>query len=215
MFKLGNLIPHSPYKDSTRFNVYEHLEEINPELPTLIIGWENVKRYYDMDRINPLNRKFDGDIHWTLDMTEDRKFYEPDKYYFLQHCYNELIKNVEYVAVDPFQFSLSSIKRIYRKLNNSSSTIGYIYKDSLYLYHDNVIFGFDIELYNRMGMRRSLSRRIKSLSKEILNENNRGLIEYYEEDLSYMNNEIKYIPYLYFKDHYEEYAREGEVGPFS
>lgn len=208
MLKLGNLIPYSPYNDYTHFNVYDSLEEVNPELPTLIVGWENVKRFYDVDRIDPLERYFDEDIFWTFAEEEERKYHELDKVHFLEHCYGKLIEGVEYVAVDPIQRRFGSLKRIYHKISSSSFVTTYKYFNTVYILADNVIFGFDIDLFDRLGLKYSLSKRVKEVTNELLDEGTLGLRSEYERHLRYLGGEIKFIPYLYQKNEYgeEEYA---------
>lgn len=210
MLKLGNLIPYSPYNDYTHFNVYDSLEEVNPELPTLIVGWENVKRFYDVDRIDPLERYFDEDIFWTFAEEEERKYHELDKVHFLEHCYGKFIEDVQYVAVDPIQRNLSSLKKIHRKLSSSKSVITYKHQNTVYMLTDNIIFGFDIDLYDRLGLKHGLSKRVKDVTDTFLDETSLNLISEYEPHLRYLNNEIKFIPYLYQKNRHgeEEYAGE-------
>lgn len=69
---IGNIITNSSIETSKFFNVVSDLKNIDISIPTLIIGWDNVKKLYPEQNI--LNNKINENISWTFSKREkDRK----------------------------------------------------------------------------------------------------------------------------------------------
>ncbi len=197
---VANIVTKNSLNIDKYFNVVESLDEIIQGLPTLIIGWDIVKT------INPevdfIDKKLSEDIFWTFKKTERRDIFEGDLYNFIEYSYSLLIKNVGYKFIDLISLSELELKNTFKILKKSTKLIGYKYNNMLYLYTDNTIYGFDLKLLKYLDLDVDKTfEKIKSYCLVFLDHND-ILIEY-KDIIEILNNEVKYIPYLYSIEHYE------------
>lgn len=196
---VANIVTKNNLNVDKYFNVVESLDEIIQGLPTLVIGWDIVKTTNpDTDFID---KKISENIFWTFKKTERRDIFEEDLYNFINYSYNLLVKNIKYQFIDLILLTESQLKNIFKILKKSTKLIGYKYNNMLYLYSDNIIYGFDLNLLDYLDYNRQTTfDKIKSYCLVFL-EHNDILIEY-KDIIEMLNNEVKYIPYLYFIEHY-------------
>jgi hypothetical protein len=197
---VANIVTKNNLNVDKYFNVVESLGEIIQELPTLIIGWDIVKE------INPkadfIDKKISEDIFWTFKKTERRDIFEEDLYNFINYSYNLLVNNIKYEFIDLILLTEPKLKTIFKILKKSTKLIGYKYNNMLYLYSNNIIYGFDLKLVSYLGYNQETTfEKIKSYCLVFL-EHNDILIEY-KDIIEMLNNEVKYIPYLYSIEHHE------------
>jgi hypothetical protein len=197
---VANIVTKNSLNIDKYFNVVESLDEIIQGLPTLIIGWDIVKT------INPevdfIDKKLSEDIFWTFKKTERRDIFEGDLYNFIEYSYSLLIKSVGYKFIDLISLSELELKNTFKILKKSTKLIGYKYNNMLYLYTDNTIYGFDLKLLKYLDLDVDKTfEKIKSYCLVFLDHND-ILIEY-KDIIEILNNEVKYIPYLYSIEHYE------------
>ena len=197
---IANIITDNKINDlPSEFNQVSKLEDIiDNTLPTLIISWYKVKELYP--EIDILERKINDNLFWTFKKSENRNSYENDLFDFIDYSYKQLVKEIEYVFIDPINYSLTKIKKILSKLYNSKNIVGYKNNDMVYLYIDKLIFGIDLRLLRYMGF--NMDKIIEKITKfsNVFLQNNEILIEY-KSYIEKLNNEIKYIPYLYSLKH--------------
>jgi hypothetical protein len=65
--KLANIVTTTSISVSKDFNVVKSLDETIQGLPTLIIGWDHVKKNYDNYDIS--NRVLAPSLYWTFKKT--------------------------------------------------------------------------------------------------------------------------------------------------
>lgn len=198
MLKLGNIIPYCPYDERDLFNVYELMEEVNTELPTLIIGWETVKGFYDVDKLDPLDRKIDDNIFWTFDKKEYREYFSNDIYDFKVHAKNKLFDGLYYVNADPIQHG-EAYNKIISKIHSFDNIVSFMTDNVVYLYSDKFVIGFDLELYDWLNERENILSKIESLSDVFLTDKE-ALLTRYSKYMVDMDKEMKYVPYLFNKE---------------
>jgi hypothetical protein len=191
--KIGNIVTQTSLNISNDFNVVKSIDDIIPGLPTLIIGWDNIKKKYpDYDIID---RKLGENLYWTFKKTEKRDFHEEDIYNFKLKVYNDLVNDVNYVFVDPIMQKKKIIKKIIKKISGGE-LVTYMHDDMLYVYIDNIIFGIDLLLTDFLSLNRDkIIFKIKQKSKHFLDKNN--IFIEYKYILENLDNQVKYIPYLY------------------
>jgi hypothetical protein len=195
---VANIVTKTNLNVDKYFNIVQSIDEIIDDLPTLVIGWDIVKT------INPnadfIDKKLSKDIFWTFKKTERRDIFEEDLYYFIKHSYNLLIKNIEYIFIDLILFSDSELKATFKKIKKSPKVIGYKYNNMLYLYTDKTIYGFDLKLVKYLDLDSDKTiEKIKPYCSVFLTDTN-ILIEY-KDIIEMLNNEVKYIPYIYSISH--------------
>lgn len=195
---VGNIVAHSKINIDKYFNVVESIDNIIPNLPTLIVGWDIVK--IDNPDVDFINRKLSDDIFWTFKKTERRDMFENDLYDFIHHCYNLLVKNVNYKFIDLIQLSESELKVTFKNIKKSVNVVGYIHEQMLYIYTENTVYGLDLNLVNYLeyNLLETLNK-IKSYCSVFL-DNDEILIEY-KDIIDMLNNEVKYVPFLYSIEH--------------
>jgi hypothetical protein len=195
---VANIVTNTNINIDKYFNVVETLDEIVQGLPTLIIGWDIVKT------INPnadfVDKKISEEIFWTFKKTERRDIFEEDLYNFINYSYTKLIKNINYTFIDLISYSESELKNTFKLIKNMNDVVGYKYKNMLYIYTKNTIYGVDIKLIEYVGydVNEILSKIISYF--DVFLENEQILIEY-KDIIDVLNNEVKYIPYLYSIEH--------------
>lgn len=191
---IGNIVTTSIIKPHDKFNVVDSLDKIIESLPTLIIGWDLVKQ------INPnadyLDRRLSDNIKWTFTLTEKRNLYEEDLYYFIEECHNNLISKVTYKYIDFILTNDDDLADIFKNIKNSKKNIAFKYDNMVYIYSSNNLFGIDLNIIDFVGRNSDkLIDYLKTFINVFLVDSN-ILIEY-KGYMDALNNQVKYIPYLY------------------
>lgn len=191
---IANIVSVANVNVSCDFNVVKSLDLTVQGLPTLIVGWDYIKKQYpDYDIIN---RKLSDDLYWTFKKTERRELHEEDIYNFVERVYKHLIKDIKYTFIDPILFDRKTIKKLIKKVNEKKDIISYQHDRMIYLYFDNFIFGIDLDTIDFIGLNvEKFLLKIKNKSKVFL-EKNTIFIEY-KNRIENLDNQVKYIPYLY------------------
>jgi hypothetical protein len=195
---VANIVTKNNLNIDKYFNVVESIDDIIKELPTLVIGWDIVKT------INPnadfIDKKLSKNIFWTFKKTERRDIFEEDLYDFIYYSYNLLVNNIEYKFVDTIQMTDNELKHVFKTIKEYKKSIAYKYGEMLYVYTQNNIYGIDLNLLKYMGLDYNKTiNKIKSDSLVFL-DNEEILIEY-KDIIDMLNNEVKYVPYLYSIEH--------------
>jgi hypothetical protein len=190
---IANIVSDNNLNVSCDFNVVKSLDNIIQGLPTLIIGWEYIKKNYpDYDIID---RKLSENLYWTFKKTEKRDFYEEDLYKFVQNTYQNLISDVEYIFVDPILLKRKSLVKILKKIYNSN-IISYLHDNMIYIYLDKYIFGIDLNLLDFIDIdRQKILNKINKISTTFLHK--KDIFIEYKEKVQNLDNQVKYIPYLH------------------
>lgn len=191
---IGNIVTKSIIKSPDKFNVVDSLDKIIESLPTLIIGWEIVKE------INPeadfCDRRLSDNIKWTFTLTEKRNLYEEDLYYFIEECHNNLISKVTYKYIDFILTNDDDLADIFKNIKNSEKNIAFKSDNMVYIYSLNNLFGIDLNIIDFVGRN---SDKLIDYLKTFINVflvDSKILIEY-KGYMEMLNNQVKYIPYLY------------------
>lgn len=195
---VGNIVTHSNINVDKYFKVVNSLDDIIDGLPTLIVGWDIVKT------INPnadfIDKKLSENIFWTFKKSERRDIFEDDFYNFTEYCYGLLIKDIEYNFIDLIQLNETELKNIFRFIKKCENVVGYLYNKMLYIFVEKTIYGIDLTLLKYMDYNTDdVLCKIKSYCSVFL-DNKEILIEY-KDVIDMLNNEVKYIPFLYSIEH--------------
>jgi hypothetical protein len=195
MLYLGNIITKNKIETSSFINITENINNINYNIPTLIIGWELVKKMFPEQNI--LESKITENITWTFSKREKRYKYEKDIEEFNKKIIQHLNNQINYRF---FNYILSSKT----KQNNFIEFINkggcYIYYNSRFIYIYNVenkiTIGISINdlFYNNIDTNQFIKK---------LNQNNNNLIF---DNFNFINknsfflikDNIKIIPYLIY-----------------
>jgi len=195
---VGNIVTHSNINVDKYFKVLNSLDDVIEDLPTLIVGWDIVKT------INPnadfIDKKLSEHIFWTFKKSERRDIFEDDFYNFTEYCYGLLIKDIEYKFIDLIQLNETELKNTFRFIKKHENVVGYLYNKMLYIFVEKTIYGLDLTLLKYMDYNTDdVLCKIKSYCSVFL-DNKEILIEY-KDVIDMLNNEVKYIPFLYSIEH--------------
>lgn len=194
--KIANIVSETKItlEKENLFNFVSSMDEIDENLPTLIVGWKFMKQFYPEQDI--LEKKIDEKVSWTYSRTEKRSDFEVDVEKFITFAHKDLVSNVFYVFIDPIQYKLGKIKKILRKIKSSEKIISYHHGNMVYICVDNIVFGVDLLLLEFLEISTpKFLRKIESDSHVFLTEEE-ILIEY-KDYVQRLGDQFKYIPYLY------------------
>jgi len=202
--EIANIVSSKKINVGPEFNVVENVDEIVfKDLPTLIIGFDEICDLYGEENVNVLKRNVSKSIFWTFNRNVKRQLYDTDLESFIRHSYKKATSKLNYVDLDLIQFSSGKILKIIRKLLTLNNVISYESKNSvIYIYSNNIIFGIDLNLVEYIGFDvDKVRKKVKDKSIVFL-EGEEILIEY-QNHLERLDNDIKLIPFLYSINPYE------------
>lgn len=151
------------------------LTEIDNDVPTLIVGLQNAKD--NIVEFNILVKTYeDNKIWWTFSRNERRIDYVNDLKAFYECCIHNIIDKLEYKFINTNELSISDIKTLIKKLNNSSKKIYYNDNNKFVFVYDiedtKKIYGISLNTCAFFGVSREKIKRLFASSKnchEILN----------------------------------------------
>jgi hypothetical protein len=192
--KIANIVSLANINVSEDFNVVQSLDDIIQGLPTLIIGWDYVKKHYP--DYNIITRELGPNLWWTFKKHEKRDLHEEDIYNFTERTYKNLITDVSYVFVDPIIMSGKKIRKIVKKICSLSSVIAYEHQSMIYLYGEKLIFGIDLSLLSFMNLNVDKLKE-KIIKKSSIFLKDESIFIEYKKRVENLDNQVKFIPYLY------------------
>lgn len=178
---------------------------VGNDLPTLIIGWIEVKENFKSASI--LNKTiFTGDggkggLYWTFSPKEKRGVFEENLKNFKKKCYEDLVKHVNMYNIDPLLFNIKTTEELISKILKLKGGFGYLYEDRIvYVYKDGKILMFDLELMSFINF--NIGSIINSF-KQNLNVFSDNLEKDFNEELKHLD--IRYTPYLKYVECNKKY----------
>jgi len=196
--KIGNIISEENVTVNKHFNIYKNYDEVDNNLPTLIIGLDNIKKSGKDFKFS--NRRINKTLFWTFLKSERRTLFEEDLFYFVEHCYKQIINQNEYIFIDLILNTKEFLKQFFNDIkDNSETNISFVTDSMIYILSNYKIYGINLNQIDFIGRDRSVFiTNIKSWSKVFLTHND--IFIKYKNKLSMFNDEIKYIPLLYLID---------------
>jgi hypothetical protein len=192
--KIANIVTDSKISVSEEFNVVDSLGKTIQGIPTLIVGFDIVNQNFP--EFDILSISLGDNMFWTFKRTEKRDKFEEDLKWFIKFVYNELIKDIPYIFLDPIQDTIKKTCKIVRKILSLKDPVSYVNGDMVYIYGENLIFGVDLNLINYLGLDKDkIKNKIKDKSLVFLDDDN-ILIEY-KQTVVALGNRVRYIPYLF------------------
>jgi hypothetical protein len=188
-------------------NIIKLFDDIRDDLPILVIGYDNAKKYADLKgyRFNILDKKFSDNEFWTFSKTERRNDYENDIRLFNEFIIKRILKRLKYYYVNVFKLRYGKIKNLYSIIFSESKKYLYIGNEMLYcLYKDNNILGISLKILKYCGINVE-----KALHKLYLNKNSIILTDKSPIGKDLADEEKFSVPYLaYLEDLEKEKIRE-------
>lgn len=200
---LGNIISETPIKINNLFNIVNNIDDIENGIPSLIIGWDFVKRSIKNKKVNILNKNIDNNTAWTFNKKEKRHEYEKDLSNFVKNCISKAELRIKYNFVNILTIKYSTVKKIIELLNSHEISYIYISKNSfIYVYIGDSIYGFDFNAIDFLRINR------KKIYKLLYSNKNKIFFndDFIDEEIKYdVRERQKMIPYLYAIKYKNEY----------
>lgn len=198
MNKIGNIVCSMQTKVSEVFNKVKNCEEIDNNLPTLVIGIDNAKNCIKDFCI--LTKIYDeGKFRWTFKKTERRIDYENDINIFTNYCYQYIIKSIKYTYVNLIIYDLKRVKKFIKYIQNNNKKYCYksLNEQFLYIFDKkyNIVYGLSLSLCEYMNIDSD-----KILKKIFDNKKNIKItnFSFFNDNIKYIiNNNQHYIPVFY------------------
>lgn len=193
--RIANIVCEREIKIDNKFNLIDSISKSIPNLPTLIVGLDNAKKFGC--KLSYLDRKFNYNTFWTFNRMEKRDLFEEDLFYFIEFSYNELLKDIKFNFIDLILSDSDEINQVFNKIKISNNVITFSYENMVYTYINHMIYGFDLRQVDYIGKSKTIFiNKIKDMSSVFL-QDEKILIEY-KKELYMFNDEIKYVPLIYF-----------------
>ncbi len=191
---VGNIVTDTPIKDGD-FRVCLSMDVIDETLPTLIVGWKNVRGIYGND-VSILHKKINERTYWTFNRRERKIDFEKDLESFKEFCINSFGENIPYVYLDLLYGKKRINYRIIKKLLSLKNVTTYIDNNGMvYIYSDKIIFGVDLNVLEFFeGKKEKVINKLKNVKNnvfvdnEIFNSNGSLIIK--------VKNKKRLIPYI-------------------
>jgi hypothetical protein len=101
--------------------------------PTLIVGWDYVKRQYPEQNI--LDKKINNNVFWTFSKEEDEKKFLRDTKAFAENSLIDWLPK-DFVGYDPF-FDGDLKDFLVKNMDNTQNTFLYIKSGAMYIFNNN------------------------------------------------------------------------------
>ena len=180
---IGNILVNNlNYKVDKCFQKVKSLEEINNDLPLLIIGLDNAKSL--ISDFNILKREYDDNkIWWTLSKTEKRVDYDKNISDFYDFCIRNITNMIKYTNINIFELNFGKIRRCLKYVLNQNIPKKYYVDNNKFIFvydmkdSDNVknIYGFSLNTVSFFGKNKQ-----KILSFFEKNPKNTKISNFYE-----------------------------------
>lgn len=140
---LANIISKSKIEVSSFFKVSDNILDVDLTIPTLIIGWSEVKILYPDQDI--LNKQINEKIRWTFSKREKRYQYEEDITNFINEIAENLDKTVNYRFFNYILATQSRRDNFFSYVTSGRCSIYYNDK-FMYIYNanDNITLGISL-----------------------------------------------------------------------
>ena len=130
MGKLANIYTTSKY-DNDLYNVVDDSTKFISGLPTLIIGWQNVKKLYP--EANILDWKINDDVYWTFGKRERRCEYDERLSKFEELAINRLKETICYKFINLLSSDNDTKIALLNEMGNNEPKVALKYGDMLYI----------------------------------------------------------------------------------
>jgi len=205
LIKICKIIPYTAEDEDYISINYKNfaLEVYRPEIlkesfiiPTLIIGWDNVKKHYPEQSI--LNSKITDKLYWTYSLSENESKSKSDIESFLNFSIKKFFNKslITYDAIIDGELKEFILKNINPKIRSFI----YFHKDACYIYNDKNTYAISILSLNFIGKdyKKILTSLINKIECTILSYYNVSRYVYMDELRDVMTTEnIFWSKYTY------------------
>lgn len=191
---IGNIITDKKVNFDSLINKCKSYNDIDTSVPTLIIGWNNVKSIFP--NVSILDKEINSNVFWTFGRTERRVDYERDINSFYLYCIKNISSHIKYKFFNVTTTTYSKCKRLINFISNNILKTIYIHDDSsIFILFENNVIGISLNDIDYLNIK-------KEKVLNIINKNSNNRVIENDNFLSIRmrriigDNKI-IIPYLY------------------
>jgi hypothetical protein len=190
---IGNIITKNKIEISSYFKVSTDIESVDTSIPTLIIGWGEVKRLFPDQNI--LISEITETISWTFSKREKRYKYENDLSDFVQKNITRINDIINYKFFNYIISTQEKRERFIEYVNKGNNSI-YYNSRFVYIYNpeDSTTIGISLKDLLYIGI--NVKDFIISLNKNNNNIVCDNLKCIDNESLLFIKNNVKIVAYL-------------------
>lgn len=131
---IANILTDEPFNEGELYNVVRDKNELVPDIPTLIIGWEKTKSEYPDASIIEWN--VTDNVYWTYGKYERRDKYEVNVKKFQDLSFKKFVESLKYVFYDVMLGGEDRFTKFIELLLSNVQKTVYITGDMMYIYID-------------------------------------------------------------------------------
>lgn len=177
------------------FNITDDITSINPNLPTLVVGWGFVKEVYQGKNISILNKNIDKSTMWTFSRHEKRTEYEKDSKFFLELLIDDISKDVKYKYINVLTLTYEKTKKLIENFNKLDISCIYVYMNSfIYIYSNSIktVYGVDFNMIDYINInRRKIYNKLYNLGEVFFSD------DFIDIEFKKHIKDNKIIPYIH------------------
>lgn len=131
---IANILTDEPFNEGELYNVVRDKNELVPDIPTLIIGWEKTKSEYPDASI--IEWEVADNVYWTYGKYERRDKYEVNVKKFQDLSFKKFVESLKYVFYDVMLGGEDRFTKFIELLLSNVQKTVYITGDMMYIYID-------------------------------------------------------------------------------
>ena len=131
---IANILTDEPFNEGELYNVVRDKDELVPDIPTLIIGWEKTKGEYPDASI--IEWEVADNVYWTYGKYERRDKYEVNVKKFQDLSFKKFVESLKYVFYDVMLDGEDRFTKFIELLLSNIQKTVYITGDMMYIYID-------------------------------------------------------------------------------
>lgn len=143
MKHIANIITNQNFTNSTLYNVTDNINTIDKSFPTLIIGWDNVKKYFP--NASCVDWKIKDNVFWTFGNRERRDKYEIDLLNFNNKVISDYSKSIKYTFINIFEYNDNKKLKLLSRIRQINNGVVFVDSDVIFLcVGDKEVFGISL-----------------------------------------------------------------------
>lgn len=151
---IGNIVTDKRVNFDSLINKCKSYNDIDTSVPTLIIGWNNVKSIFP--NVSILNKEINPNMFWTFGRTERRVDYERDINSFYLYCIKNISSHIKYKFFNIITTTYSKCKRLINFINSDISKTIYVHNDcSIFILFDNNVIGISLNDIDYLNIKKN------------------------------------------------------------
>lgn len=196
MKHIANILTDEPYDKGELYNVVRDIDCLEPEIPTLIIGWDKTKELYPDASI--IEWKVTDNVYWTYGKYERRDKFETNVAKFQDLAFKKFVESIGYVFYDVMASGPGKFSSFIMSIKDETVKTIYVSYDMMYIYYEgkNKVIGLslrDCDYIDETYKKQIFSAIYNNKSVNVLKNN--GEIS---KDVRFRTRGMAYIlPYIY------------------